>query len=50
MNQFAEAMDKYDCENACEHCWRTGVYSDDCECEFCSHKHECSGYKDDIDE
>ncbi len=28
-------------------CWETGIYSDDCECEFCSHKEECSGYDND---
>ena len=27
-----------------EECWRTGNYTDLCDCEFCSHKHECSGY------
>lgn len=27
-----------------ERCWETGNYTDDCNCEFCSHKHECSGY------
>ncbi len=26
-------------------CWKTGVYTDDCDCEFCDHKHECSGYE-----
>lgn len=26
-------------------CWRTGIYSDSCDCEFCSHKDECSGYE-----
>lgn len=29
-----------------EKCWLTGVYTDDCECEFCRHKSECSGYQD----
>lgn len=28
-------------------CWETGVFTDDCECEFCSHKEECSGYTGD---
>lgn len=27
-----------------EVCWETNVFTDGCECEFCSHKHECSGY------
>lgn len=30
--------------NPTEKCWQTGAYSDDCECEFRAHKHECSGY------
>lgn len=28
-----------------ELCWSTGNYTDECDCEFCSHKHECSGYE-----
>ena len=31
--------------NANDNCWYTGNYTDDCECEFCSHKWECSGYE-----
>lgn len=31
-------------------CWRTGNFTDDCECEFCEHKEECSGYEDEDDE
>ena len=27
-----------------ENCWYTGDYTDECDCELCSHKHECSGY------
>ncbi len=27
-------------------CWETGEYTDDCECEFCAHKNECSGYEE----
>ena len=27
-----------------EHCWETGNYNSDCDCEMCSHKYECSGY------
>ncbi len=30
-----------------ERCWVTGIYSDDCFCDFCSHKEECSGYEND---
>lgn len=30
-----------------EKCWQTGIYTDDCECEFCEHKFECSGYESD---
>lgn len=33
-----------------DRCWETGVYTDDCECEFCSHKHYCSGYDHDEDD
>lgn len=29
-----------------ELCWLTGNYTDDCVCEFCGHKGECSGYED----
>mgnify|MGYP004458425557 FL=1 len=32
-----------------DHCWQTGNYTDDCECEFCEHKEECSGYEKDDD-
>ena len=32
-------------EHPTEKCWRTGNYTDDCDCEFCNHKHECSGYE-----
>ena len=24
-------------------CWETGEYTDDCNCEVCDHKEECSG-------
>lgn len=34
---------------ATERCWETGEYNDDCICEFCNHKDECSGYEDDDD-
>ena len=31
-----------------ESCWQTGNYTDQCDCETCNHKEECSGYdKDD---
>lgn len=35
-----------------ERCWETGNYTDDCICDFCSHKEECSGsdLHDDDDE
>ena len=35
-----------------EICWETGNYSDNCNCDFCEHKSECSGYEDydDIDD
>lgn len=28
-----------------EICFRTGNYTDDCNCELCEHKEECSGYE-----
>ena len=31
--------------NENDNCWYTGNYTDKCDCEFCSHKHECSGYE-----
>ena len=33
--------------DATDRCWQTGNYTDDCICEFCSHKFECSGYTGD---
>lgn len=33
-----------------EKCWETGEYIDDCICDFCSHKYECSGYDSNDDE
>ena len=32
-----------------ELCWQTGNFTDDCECGFCGHKEECSGYEEDDD-
>lgn len=32
-----------------ELCWETGNYTDDCDCEFCAHNFECSGYDRDDD-
>ena len=26
-------------------CWETGEYTDNCTCELCPHKNECSGYE-----
>lgn len=34
---------------ATERCWETGEYTDDCICELCNHKFECSGYEEDDD-
>jgi len=28
-----------------EKCWETGEYNDECDCEMCDHKFECSGYE-----
>lgn len=36
--------------NPTDLCWKTGVYTDACICDFCEHKEECSGYEDDDDE
>lgn len=36
--------------NPNELCWQTGNYTDGCECEFCDHKEECSGYEDNEDD
>ena len=33
-----------------EECWTTGIFTDDCDCEQCMHKFECSGYEDEDDE
>ncbi len=32
-----------------DYCWLTGNYQD-CDCEFCEHKAECSGYCNNEDE
>ncbi len=34
---------------ATERCWETDEYTDDCICELCDYKDECSGYEDDDD-
>ena len=34
---------------ATENCWSTGIFSDECDCESCLHKDECSGYNGDED-
>lgn len=32
-------------------CWETGKFTDDCCCDFCEHREECSGYdKNDDDD
>lgn len=32
-------------------CWETGEFTDDCCCDFCEHREECSGYdKNDDDD
>ena len=37
-------MGDYNTISPADLCWLTGNYTDDCICEFCSHKWECSGY------
>lgn len=27
-------------------CWETGIYTDECICENCDYRDECSGYED----
>lgn len=34
-------------ENPNEHCWETGEFGDDCDCELCDHRFGCSGYERD---
>ena len=29
-----------------DRCWETGAFTDDCICELCEHRDECSGYED----
>lgn len=36
--------------NPTERCYRTGYYSDDCDCYFCNHKDECSAANIDEDD
>ena len=36
--------------NPTDLCWKTGVYTDSCICDFCEHKEECSGYEGDDDD
>lgn len=43
-------MQKDDLLMPTELCWQTGNFTDDCECELCDHKEECSGYEDDDDD
>lgn len=33
--------------NPNEICYQTGNYTDECCCELCDHKYDCSGYDDD---
>ena len=33
-----------------EKCWRTGIYTDECNCDFCEHQFECSAGNIDDDE
>lgn len=30
-------------EEATEYCWTTGNFTDECMCEMCAHREECSG-------
>lgn len=36
--------------NPTELCWTTGKYTEDCNCDFCDFKSECSGFEDHDDE
>ena len=33
-----------------EKCWMTGNFTDDCNCDFCEHKIECSGFNNEEEE
>ena len=33
--------------NPNDKCYQTGNYTDECCCELCDHKYDCSGYDDD---
>ena len=39
-----EDLNKLKIEYPEEYCWATGNYTSECDCEFCNHKEECSGY------
>jgi hypothetical protein len=30
-------------------CWKYGMYNDDCICDLCPYKDECSGHEDEDD-
>ncbi len=36
--------------NSNDTCWETGNYTDDCDCDLCEHRYECSGYNEEDDE
>ena len=33
-----------------EKCWISGEFTDECNCDFCEHKYECSGADENYDE
>lgn len=43
---LAAKSSKSSCEDmlSTEVCWQTGNYSDGCNCSFCEHQDECSGF------
>ena len=47
---IGDSIKPYIDTQATEICWRTGVYSDDCICDECMHREECSGHDNDDDD
>lgn len=47
---IGESPREYIDTNATEICWKTGAYSDDCICDECMHREECSASNVDNDD
>ena len=46
ISKFGIPLAAEDNKSAADRCWETGDFTDDCICEFCDHKEECSGYSE----